>query len=95
MYLYVITYQTGGQPEDIHYFKGLYKIREGEHPIAMFGNQGKPKVFRRDKAARKALDKIMQHGGFTNIGYTLYGGDMNLKIKEIDLNSNYISDHYY
>lgn len=92
MYIYVITHQMG-TAEDTHYFKGLFTARPGEQPTVMFGRTGKAKTFSSHKAAEKAIQRMQDSGGFTNLGYSLYDRT-NLRIKEIDLHSNCVMEFY-
>lgn len=92
MYIYLITHQMG-MPGDTHYFKGLYQQRPGEQPTAMFGRTGKPKTYTSHVKAEKAIQRMQDTGGFTNLGYSLYDRS-NLRIKEIDLHSNCVMEFY-
>lgn len=82
-----------GMAEDTNYFKGLYSLTPGETPTAIFGRTGKAKTYSSHKAAQKAIERMEQSGGYTNLGYSIHDRS-NLRIKEIDLHSNCVMEFY-
>lgn len=94
MYIYIIAHAGNGTPEDLRYFQRLHFQNEHDtNPMAIFSRTGKPKIYRSDKAARAAIQRLMSHGGYSNISYI--SNDGNLYIKEIDLYNNCVLNQYY